>query len=586
MIVEMKKVYCVAQKTKVCSVLKALQGLGVVHVEPEAPLVSHDLTKYNEDLKNIEQVLNILSQVEEKDLSADKKDWQDIVDNVLKLVVEKEDLEDESSRRQGLINEWELWGDFCPKDIEFLRSKGLFIEFFLCPASEKKQLIKNSEVIILNTISGVMRCVAISKQKIDIDFEFLDIPQIGLSEMKAAQEKSKQRCKAIEKEIKEYAKYKEILKNACFDIEKHLGFEQARVGMASEDTLTWLKGFCPQDKVDNLIVNAKQEKYGIFVQDPKEDDNTPTLLKNPKWVEIVKPVFDIIDILPGYKEKDISLFFLVFFSLFFGILIGDAGYGSIVLALTFFIHKKTKDKTNNAAIFLLYVLSSATIIWGVLTGTYFGQAWLPSSVKPLLPYLNNSQNMQLLCFFIGAIHLSIAHIWRAIAKFPSLMFLSEVGWLSLIWYFFFLAKELILGYNRPSYDIIFLIIGLGCVILFTKPQKNILKTICAGVGDLLLNVINSFTDVVSYIRLFAVGLATVAVADAANTMALGVGFDNIVSGIITALILVVGHIFNMMLAGMSILVHGLRLNVLEFSGHLGMEWTGVKYNPLRKNKKR
>ncbi|MCK5580108.1 MAG: hypothetical protein KAJ18_02420, partial [Candidatus Omnitrophica bacterium] len=132
---------------------------------------------------------------------------------------------------------------------------------------------------------------------------------------------------------------------------------------------------------------------------------------------------------------------------------------------------------------------------------------------------------------------------------------------------------------------LFFIVGPVLVVGFTSPNKNPLKAIGPGLGDLALNVINTFTDVVSYIRLFAVGLATVAVADATNAMAMDIGFGSPVSAIITLIILFIGHTINIILALMAILVHGLRLNVLEFSGHLNMEWAGFSYSPFRRIRK-
>jgi V/A-type H+-transporting ATPase subunit I len=320
-----------------------------------------------------------------------------------------------------------------------------------------------------------------------------------------------------------------------------------------------------------------------LIENPSDEDNVPTLLKNPKWVELVKPVFNIIGILPGYKELDISLFFFIFFSMFFGILIGDAGYASILLLATAFFQKKlSKTVKNKKPFILLYVLSGCAVLWGFLTGTFFGQGLFPQYIKPLWPWIADNVNFQTACFLIGAIHLSIAHIWRAILKFPSWHFLADVGWLLLIWGMFFLAKELILSITMPSFVKIVFMVGAALVIFFTSPHKNPLKAIGPGLGGFALNIINTFTDVVSYIRLFAFGLAGVAVADAFNTKALNFGFNTISSGVIAVLILVIGHFFNIILGILAVAVHGLRLNVLEFSNHLGLEWSGFSYQPFKK----
>jgi V/A-type H+-transporting ATPase subunit I len=127
--------------------------------------------------------------------------------------------------------------------------------------------------------------------------------------------------------------------------------------------------------------------------------------------------------------------------------------------------------------------------------------------------------------------------------------------------------------------------GSILVILFTDPQKNILKGIGSGLQNFLLSVVNSFTDVVSYVRLFAVGLAGVAVADSFNSMAMDSGFGSISSGLVAAAILIIGHSLNIVLGPMSVLVHGVRLNVLEFCSHIDIKWSGFEYKPLKEEEK-
>jgi len=226
-------------------------------------------------------------------------------------------------------------------------------------------------------------------------------------------------------------------------------------------------------------------------------------------------------------------------------------------------------------------LNIFAVIWGILTGTFFGHEWLPQWVKPLAPALNDDKNVQMLCFFIGAIHLSIAHIWRFITKVPSSKALADLGWVTIIWGGFFLANTLILARSFPVYGRWLFIIGPILVILFTDPQKNIFKGVGNGLQNFLLSVVNSFTDVVSYVRLFAVGLASVAVADSFNSMAMDSGFNSIASGLLAALILLVGHSLNIVLGPMSVLVHGVRLNVLEFCSHVDIKWSGFDYKPLK-----
>jgi V/A-type H+-transporting ATPase subunit I len=123
-------------------------------------------------------------------------------------------------------------------------------------------------------------------------------------------------------------------------------------------------------------------------------------------------------------------------------------------------------------------------------------------------------------------------------------------------------------------------VGSGLVLVFESFQKNILK----GMGETLINlplsVIATFSDVVSYLRLFAVGYASVVVSQSFNEMAIGDGVNSVIRGLITALILFFGHLLNAVLSIMAVLVHGVRLNMLEFSSHMKMAWSGKEYKPF------
>jgi V/A-type H+-transporting ATPase subunit I len=296
---------------------------------------------------------------------------------------------------------------------------------------------------------------------------------------------------------------------------------------------------------------------------------------------MIKPVLGLLGLTPGYHELDVSMLFLIFFSIFFGILIGDAGYGLVYILLTvlltIWLHKKMLLNTEMKTIFsLFYVLGSCAIIWGLLTGTFFGQGWL----TPLIPQLNNATFMTTFCFFLGAFHLSIAHSWRAYLKIPSLTAIADVGWICILWAAFFLARTLILGEAFPPWGLWLVAAGVVLVILFTNPQANILRGIGEGLGTVALSFMNNITDVISYIRLFAVGLATLAIAETTNFLASGFG-DGVVAIVAGAVILITGHGLNIVLGPMSVLVHGVRLNVLEFSGHANVTWSGVTFEPLK-----
>jgi V/A-type H+-transporting ATPase subunit I len=168
-----------------------------------------------------------------------------------------------------------------------------------------------------------------------------------------------------------------------------------------------------------------------------------------------------------------------------------------------------------------------------------------------------------------------------ILKLPSLTAWADAGWICILWSAFLLAKVLILGNSFPAIGKWLIITGILSVIFFTSPQKNIFKAIGAGLGALALSLMNNFTDVVSYMRLFAVGLAGVAIANTFNSLAAGVGRGNIFAIFLSLIIIIAGHALNLLLGPMSVLVHGIRLNVLEFCGHVDVKWSGFAYKPLK-----
>ncbi|MFH1413587.1 MAG: hypothetical protein ABIG56_01915 [Candidatus Omnitrophota bacterium] len=579
MIVAMKKITIFVQSKDASHSITKLRSLGVLHIEHQQAPLSCDVSALRDNIALIEDALGILSQAA---APQELTDWKFTARHIIDLNKRVEQLEEYSRTLKSRISDWRAWGDFDPEAIKNLEKNNIYVKLYQIPDKEIKQLDPHLIVKKISTPRGIANCLVISQAKVEIPYKELSLPKIGLKRMQDR----------LAEDIKVTGVIKQdILKQRCFynDLakvkkikESELEFQLALSGMGQSGRISYLSGYVPFDALGGLEVASKEQSWGMVVSEPSEEDRVPTLIRNPRWVSIINPIFKVIEVVPGYRELDISLWFLIFFSIFFGMLIGDAAYGAIFFLLTFLAQMKWGRRLKEGSVFmLLYILSSCAIIWGVLSGTFFGQEWLPQWVKPVIPALRVDKNIQTLCFLLGATHLSIAHLWRGVIKYPSLKALSELGWILILWAAFFLAKLLILGDNFPGFMKWFLIAGAGLVLLFTNPGKNIFKSLGQGLGNLLLNLVNNFTDLVSYIRLFAVGLATVAVADSFNKMALGVGFNSIAAGVLTAFILLLGHTLNIMLGPMSILVHGVRLNVLEFCNHLDIKWSGFAYKPLK-----
>ncbi len=292
----------------------------------------------------------------------------------------------------------------------------------------------------------------------------------------------------------------------------------------------------------------------------------------------------MLGITPGYREADTSMVFMLFFSVFFAMLIGDAGYGLIFLLATLFARRKL-PKAPAYPFTLMGVLSVSTIIWGVITANYFGitpgngPAWTGQ-----ITWLGDEGNLMKLCFIIGAVHLTIAHIWNAIVLFPARKAYAQIGWIGIVWSTFFAACNMVLGQDYPSWILFLFLGGLALVLLFMTDPKE-LKEQWIDHAMLPLSIVSCLVDVISYIRLFAVGMASLQVASSFNEMAMELGLPLALKIPVVALILLLGHGLNIILGALAILVHAVRLNTLEFSQHKGLEWTGFAYNPFKKANK-
>jgi len=394
-------------------------------------------------------------------------------------------------------------------------------------------------------------------------------------------DEKKKEISDADRELLRLKPWRNALDETAAEAEEQVRFLEVRQGMGKTDRVAYLQGFCPAPFLERLRGAAAANGWGLALRDPEPDEAAPTLIHYPRWVRPIKAAFDVLQVFPGYREADISVAFLLFFSLFFAMLIGDAGYGFLFLALTLLARRKFR-KAPSYAFSLMVILSVCTVGWGVLTGNYFGITDLPGPLKGLrIDWLRERNHVMALCFLIGAIHLTVAHAWNAIVAFPRSVAWAQIGWVALTWTMFLAARTMVLDHPFPSWGLYLPAGGLLLIALFMTPRRE-LRSQWIRHAMLPLNVISCFVDVISYIRLFAVGMATLAVAENVNHMAVAAGFGSVWAGLLAAFILVAGHTLNILLCCLAILVHGVRLNTLEFSLHKEMQWSGFPYEPFER----
>ena len=410
------------------------------------------------------------------------------------------------------------------------------------------------------------------------------LPEMRLSEMRARLGTVEMRIAATTARIAGCDE-KFILKRYPALADK-IAFECAKELMSESGAVAYVSGWIPEPRTRDLSDAAREFAWGLLLREPVEGETPPTLIEPPKMFRPVKVLFDGLGIAPAYTEADVSVPFMCYFSLFFAMLVGDGAYGAIFLAATLALGKKLP----RSWFVLLTVFSSATIVWGLLSNTWFGANIPWCADWPTVKWLADPSyaNMMLLCFTIGVSHLMVARLWNGICRLPDSTALAEFGWAGVL-LFMYCVTNSIVGIFPSVPTAIMWVFGVSLVLVFgfsVKPSE--LKTRGAELGMLPLNIMSALGDIISYVRLFAVGLASVKVAENFNSMATGLvsGADAVwvkaLMSVAMIAILVVGHGLNLAMAALSILVHAVRLNTLEFSNHKGVSWSGYGFSPFKK----
>ncbi|OQX95239.1 hypothetical protein B6I21_06480 [candidate division KSB1 bacterium 4572_119] len=589
MIVKMKKTTILLGEKYRDSALKELRKLGVLHIQDVTPPVSADITHLETKIENVSKALLVLIPEPENLLHVKNDKAESFIDNVLSLNQQKEALLRELEEQIEIHKWFKRWGAISYASVQALKEKNIFIRYYVADKNAFKTVPDEAIIHEANEEQNTVYFAFFSESAEDrLDFKEDPMPPVELSEIENKIDELEKEVEKINEEIKRLSRYRESFIDYQLGLEKQLELVRVKHGMGVDDQISYLQGYCPVEKINEIQKTADKKGWGYIFEEPENPNEVPTLLRNPKWVRMINPLFEFMGTLPGYKELDVSLVFMAFFSIFYALIVGDAGYGLIFLLSTLVFDLKKKDGPREF-FNLMYLVSFSTIVWGAVTGTWFGAeqfAQLPFLkifiIEPISSFNPDSSELIMkLTFIIGVIHLSIGHLMTAFNKMNSLTALAEIGWVLVLWAVFFVANNIVLGSEMASITMPLLLAGVVLILLFANFQKNVIKGMLQTLGNLPLDIISAFSDIVSYIRLFAVGLATVIVATNFNTMAIGSGINSILSGIIAALILFLGHSINLALCGMSILVHGVRLNMLEFSGHVGVQWTGKPYEPFK-----
>jgi len=587
--------------------LTALGKLGVMHIMPLQDAKHESIERIDERIKQLKKAISVLDRFdEERNTKADFSEISDyskmergevfLMERVLEAENDRKNLEDIKINLNNDLEWFKNWGTISLKDVKSLKEKGVWIKIYLLDDKELKTVADRDDIQVAGKLDEKNQVILISNNPDEkLDFTEVNFPQSEADQLTDLLKATKQQLKANNVFLKQLSAQKEVLKEGLKERKRRFHVRNVQFGgLSIEKQVRFWKGFIPLDCIDHFVETAEERHWGYIIEDPlpEEMEEVPTLVKTPRWAEKIQPVMDFMGLVPGYKEMDVSRVFMVFFTFFTGILVGDAGYGLVFLLITFLVHRKKKF-VKQIEFGLMYTLSASIMFWGILTGTYFGSeviANLPVlshlRVEKLASFGGDNIFIQKLMFLIGAIHLTIGHLQVAWKLNYSLKALAQLGWISIIWGLYFIVVQMVLGIDAPGIMLPLFIAGATLVALFSKTGTSFFKGVLSSIGNLPLSIINGFSDIISYIRLYAVGLATVLMASSFNQLAIGEGVTTLASGISAVLVLVLGHGLNMILAAMAVLVHGVRLNMLEYAGHVQVEFSGNEYKPFKIKEKK
>ena len=584
--------------------IKSLRDIGVMHLA-EKQSADREVTDRFQTLSKTQMALK--DYAEKKQVPASEiltdDEFNKMYDGVLEAMDRKSTLGQEISAANTEIDRISAWGDFSPAELKSLKEEGYDFHFYRMGSKEFQALQAEEDVRYL-------RLAPVDKQDAVAVFGTLP-PSIqatefipgdnSVSELKQKIEDANKGIDECNETLKAASIYDASFKNQMLKVQNEVNYSSANATAQGDDDFVWISGYVPEVELDKVKAMAAEKKFAWAAEDVAEDDDKiPTKLRFNKVSKLIEPVFNILGVLPGYREQDVSLWFLLFFTLFFAMIIGDGGYGVLILLGT--IALRVKQKKGSTVTFLLFVLSIATIVWGAVTGTWFG---MESAMKvPFLKMLvvpslatypeyfgltsNETQNaIMKFSFSIGAVQMVLGSILSIKEKIPKkdLSWVSNLGWAIAVVAMYLLALNLVIHENISLVPV-FALIGVAFVLVLLfggmSPDLTFGQGLKAGLANAFtdfLDTISCFGNVMSYIRLFAVGMAGVAISQSFNGIAAGMHGPLIILGVVVVLI---GHALNIIMCFLSVVVHGVRLNVLEFSGQVGLEWTGLPYEPFKK----
>ena len=577
MIEKMTKYSFILQSSRTDAFLSELQRLGVMDITRSEKPVDDESRRRFEECGQMRKRIDFLRSgvcIGDEDFDAAHKNLQDA---------------------ENMLNTLLPWGIYEPSTVSDLAEKGVLLSFYRCPIKRFDPAWESAYALTVVGESEGNRyfVIAYTPDTVpDIPLVALQMPASSTMEAKEAVKEAELALHVREKELEAeragIGTLEDEYRNALADLDRYLANVSAE--KASEERIDVMEGFAPSSGDENL--KSELDRMGVFyvTEAAGAGDRPPIKLKNNKFVSMFEVLTDMYG-RPSYTEFDPTPFISVFFLLFFAMCMGDAGYG-LILIIAGALLKKVRSFSKLAP--LVTALGAGTFVVGTLFHTFFsvdiaGWSWIPECVKNCMvpSKIAGYDGTMILALVIGIIHLCLAMVVRTVCALKNKGFLESLGTVG--WTLFItggvvtgalcLAGVIDSGTVKTVLCILGAVSAVGIFIL-NDIHRNPLKNIGSGLWETYNTVTGILGDVLSYLRLYALGLAGSMLGLAFNNlggMALG---DGGLGWIPFILIVAVGHTLNIAMAVLGAFVHPLRLNFLEFFKNSGYEGSGRNYNPL------
>lgn len=601
MIAKMKKLTFLVYHKEYDAFLKSIRDLGVVHVATKAQGSAEDAglqesirlsTRYAAAIKLL-QGMNV-QPVDNHAGSADR--GMDVLTEMENLQQQIQQVAHKLQSVEKEVAQLEPWGDFDPHSLERLHDAGYQIDFYICSDKQfKDEWVDLYNATVINRVGSKLYFVTVIPNHVcaDLEVESAKLPEISLSDLQVKREGLIKQNETLQKQMEDLAASAiPDLQAAQAKVHSQIEFSKVVLNTNSlaDNKLMLLQGWTPVERIDEIKHFLETEEVYYEISDPSPEDDVPILLNNKGFFRLFEPIMRLY-MLPKYNELDLTPFFAPFFMLFFGLCLGDSGYGLfMLLAVTVYrLVAKNIAASMKSILTLVQLLGASTMVCGLLTGTCFGfnlydiQVPFFQSLKEAISLDN--QQMFNLSLILGGVQIIFGMILKAVNQTIQFGFkyaVATIGWILVL-------VSSAIAFAAPgvmpmgeTVHLVFLVAGLLMAYLYNSPDKNIFVNIGLGLWDSYNMATGLLGDILSYVRLFALGLSGGILASVFNSLAVGMSPDNVIAGpIVMVLIFVIGHAINMFMNVLGAMVHPMRLTFVEFFKNSGYEGGGKEYKPFK-----